>query len=268
MKIGAPAGVVTLAAGVLATATIVMIAATAASADSPSTTIMGFTWLVPGRTVKRYQARKPPCPRWASRWELAGPPRGVSYAWPVKRTGSPRVSFLGAALVGSVLFALNTGSGSAKATTNAKSRTVYSVASAVQFLNNADDLARGQINNPFNAATNKLQPKSTTVAGGQTLPGDVALFSFTLYENAALKKGAGTATYTCYFNYAQRALCRAYYEFRSGGTVLAAGPVDFNKKGFSMVVTGGTNEFFGARGEVTAVPAARNAQRVALLLLH
>jgi hypothetical protein len=159
------------------------------------------------------------------------------------------------------------GSSSAGAATSSQQRTVYTVASAVQFLNSADDSARGKINNPFNPTTNKLTPRGTE-GSGLTLPGDVALFSFKLYANAALTSNAGTATYTCYFNYAQRALCQAYYEFGGGkGTLVSAGPVDFKKKGFSMVVTGGTKDYLGARGEVTAVPAAKNAQRVVILLL-
>ena len=184
----------------------------------------------------------------------------------VKRTATPRAASFATALV--AMCAVGFGSSSAGVAATGQERTVYSVASAVQFLNSADDLARGKVNNPFNSATNKLKPKGPG-GSGQTLPGDVALFSFKLYANAALTKGAGTATYTCYFNTAKRALCQAYYEFNGGGgTLVSAGPVDFNKSGFSMVVTGGTKSYLGARGEVTAVPAAQNAQRVALLLLH
>lgn len=187
-------------------------------------------------------------------------------AWLTKRTATSRAAFLVAALT--VVGVVGVESSSARVAANGqRQRIVYSVATAVQFINSADDLARGKVNNPFNSATNKLQPKGTGDSG-QTLPGDVALFSFKLYANAALTKGAGTATYTCYFNYAKRALCQAYYEFNGGGgTIVSAGPVDFNKQGFSMVVTGGTKSFLGARGEVTAVPAAKNAQRVAVLLL-
>ncbi len=41
----------------------------------------------------------------------------------------------------------------------ARKLTVYSVASQVQYLNNADDEARGMTNNPFDTALNKLRPK-------------------------------------------------------------------------------------------------------------
>ncbi len=147
-------------------------------------------------------------------------------------------------------------------------RVIYTVASDVQFLNNADDLVRGTTNNPFSPATNKLRPSSSLVKQGQTLPGDVALFSFDLYQNAALTKSAGSATYTCYFNYGEHALCQAYFAFNgSGDTLVAAGPVNFKEKGFDMVVTGGTNNYFAARGELTAVPALKKAQRVHFVLL-
>jgi len=159
------------------------------------------------------------------------------------------------------------GSSAAGATTNRQEVTVYSVASGVQFLNNADDLARGAINNPFNPGTNKLKPRDA--ATGSVLPGDVALFSFNLYANADLKKSAGSASYTCYFNYASHALCMAYYELSDPrGTVVAAGPVNFNAKSFSMVVTGGTEKFFAASGEVTAAPAQKHSQRDEILLLQ
>jgi hypothetical protein len=58
----------------------------------------------------------------------------------------------------------------------------------------------------------------------------------------------------------------AYYKLK-GGTVVASGPVDFKKTGFSLVITGGTNKYIAARGAVTAVAAPKHAQRVSILLL-
>jgi uncharacterized membrane protein len=79
-----------------------------------------------------------------------------------------------------------------------------------------------------------------------------------LYSDAALKKHAGSGVYTCYFNYNQRALCQAYYKTKAGGTLVASGPVDFKTTGFTIVITGGTNAYLGARGQVT-VAAAKDA---------
>src|SRR5262245_51044757 len=143
--------------------------------------------------------------------------------------------------------------------------TVFTVASGAQFLNTADDRVRGAKNNPFDAATNKLRPKVSEKGDGP-FPGDVAVFSFDLYSSPGLKKRAGTASYTCYFNYARRALCQGYYEL-ARGTLVAAGPVDFNKSGFRMIVTGGTQKYLAARGQLTSSQAGTNAQRVDFELL-
>ncbi len=144
---------------------------------------------------------------------------------------------------------------------------MYTVATGVQFINTADDRARGARNNPLDADTNKLRPKGPENGTGP-FPGDVAVYSFDIYTSAAIKKIAGTASYTCYFNYGKHALCVAYYELRGGsGTVVASGPVDFNRAGFELVVTGGTKKYLGARGELKAVAAARNSQRIDLVLL-
>jgi hypothetical protein len=157
--------------------------------------------------------------------------------------------------------------GSATSTGAASPRgiTIFTVASGAQFLNTADDRARGAKNNPFDAATNRLRPKVSETGNGP-FPGDVAVFSFDLYTTAALKKRAGTAAYTCYFNYARRALCQGYYEL-ARGTLVAAGPVDFNESGFRMVVTGGTRKYLAARGQLTSAQAGTNAQRVEFELL-
>jgi len=138
--------------------------------------------------------------------------------------------------------------------------TVFTVASGAQFINTADDRARGAKNNPFDEATNKLRPKVHETGNGP-FPGDVAVFTFDLYTSEALGKKAGTAAYTCYFNYARHALCQGYYQL-GRSTVTAAGPVDFNKSGFMMIVTGGTEKYLAVRGQLTSSQASNNAQRV------
>jgi hypothetical protein len=50
-------------------------------------------------------------------------------------------------------------------------------------------------------------------------------------------------------------------------TLVASGPIDFNATGFTIVITGGTRRYLGARGEVLVVAAPRNAQRVDFRLL-
>ena len=73
--------------------------------------------------------------------------------------------------------------------------------------------------------------------------------------------------YTCFFNYDQHALCKAYYKLKAGSTLVASGPVDFKKSKFTIVVTGGTNRYLGARGEADVAAAVRNAQRIDFKLL-
>jgi hypothetical protein len=68
--------------------------------------------------------------------------------------------------------------------------------------------------------------------------------------------------YTCYFNYDRHALCQAYYKFPDGSTVVASGPIDFNSSKFTIVVSGGTKSYVGARGQAKVVPAAHGAQRI------
>lgn len=151
------------------------------------------------------------------------------------------------------------------AATAPRALTIFTVASGVQFINTGDDRARGVKNNPFDATTNKLRPKVSETGNGP-FAGDVAVFGFDLYKTRALKEGNGTASYTCFFNYARRALCQAYYELR-GGTLTAAGPVDFNDTGFTLVVTGGTKKYIAARGQVSSAQAGPKAQRVNFQLL-
>src|SRR4051794_6971065 len=55
--------------------------------------------------------------------------------------------------------------------------TLYTVASGVEFVNTADDRARGAVNNPFDEPTNRLRPNAPEVGSGP-FPGDVAVYSF------------------------------------------------------------------------------------------
>jgi len=138
--------------------------------------------------------------------------------------------------------------------------TVFSVATGLQYINTADDRARGKVNNPLDSTASKLAPKSSGRQG--PFAGDVAVYALRLYRDAAVKHPLGTAVYTCFFNYDRHALCQAYYKFRAGGTIVGSGPVDFKSSSFTIVVSGGTSTYLGARGQASAVPARGNAQRV------
>jgi hypothetical protein len=137
---------------------------------------------------------------------------------------------------------------------------VYSVATGLQYINTADDRARGHVNNPLDSTANKLAPKKS--GGKGPFAGDVAVYALRLYGNSGLTKPAGTAVYTCYFNYDRHALCQAYYKLKTGGTLVASGPIDFNRSNFTIVVSGGTTKYLGARGEAKVVAASGNAQKI------
>ena len=143
--------------------------------------------------------------------------------------------------------------------------TVYSVATGVQYINTEDDRVRGNVNNPLDKAANKLAPKSSS-SGKGPFAGDVAIYALSLYSNPTLKRSAGSAVYTCYFNYDQRALCKAYFKLKGGGTLVASGPIDFKNSKFTIVVTGGTNRYLGARGELRAA-AGKSSSRIDLKLV-
>ena len=94
---------------------------------------------------------------------------------------------------------------------------------------------------PARPRTAKLAPKNTDKGKGP-FAGDVAIYALTLYSDRALKKRRGSAVYTCYFNYDQHALCKAYFKLGGGNTLVASGPIDFKNSKFTIVVTGGTND--------------------------
>ena len=139
--------------------------------------------------------------------------------------------------------------------------TIYSVATGLQYINTADDRARGRLNNPLDSTANKLAPKSSGSRNGP-FAGDVAVYALKLYTHANLKQSAGSAVYTCYFNYDRHALCQAYYHLKTAGTLVASGPINFNTSKFTIVVSGGTKTYLGVRGAVDVTPAPRNAQKI------
>ncbi len=138
--------------------------------------------------------------------------------------------------------------------------TIYSFATGVQYINTADDRARGHVNNPLDSTANKLAPKSSGRNG--PFAGDIAVYALKLYGDGGLTRPAGTAVYTCYFNYDRHALCQAYYKLKAGGTLVASGPIDFNRSTFTIVVSGGTVRYLGVRGEARVRAAPGNAQKI------
>jgi len=159
---------------------------------------------------------------------------------------------LTAVAAGAVL-AGGAGSAGAGSTAAAATRmTLYSVATAEQFMNTQDDRQRGVGSNPFGNykdITPTTKPKTN-----RPYPGDYTLLSFDIFGNDQLKKRVGKATYTCQFAFEQRAICKAVYEL-GAGTINGVGVVDFTTPRFALIVTGGSGKYFGRRGDVSSRPA-------------
>jgi hypothetical protein len=149
-------------------------------------------------------------------------------------------------------------SGAARAT---QKLTVYAVPSTVQFMNHADDRLRGMSANPFSLkAQAVIFNANGKEKGNGPFPGDDILYGFKLFADVNRTQPTGTAIFTCYYGYGKQATCDSYFDLDKG-LLLASGQVQFGKTHFTLGVTGGTHTYLGALGQLTAVPAARNAQR-------
>ena len=152
------------------------------------------------------------------------------------------------------------------ATASRQTLTMYAVTTNAQFINHADDRARGRNENPFNADTKALAPVSKARQKGKgPYPGDEVLYRFKLYASPSLKRSIGSAEYHCEFNFDKQALCEASFTL-NGGTLLASGPAGALGIDSIIAVTGGTGKYNGSRGQVAAtseaVPGVKNAHRL------
>jgi hypothetical protein len=140
---------------------------------------------------------------------------------------------------------------------------LYSVGAAEQFVNNQDDRARGQGNNPFGnfADVTAVAQKS----GNGPFAGDEAIFQLNLYSAAALRTKIGTATFTCQYGFDKRGFCDAAFALR-GGILYGAGDFSFDRTTFTIPITGGSGRYSGARGVVTQTRASGHAQRLSFQL--
>ena len=173
------------------------------------------------------------------------------------------VRFLGLAAVVATAAALT--AGAANAGTSGR-LTLYAVASKATFVDHADDRARGQAKNPFNADVKALAATAKENEQGHgPYPGDEALLVFKLYARPGLKQPIGSAVYACTYNVAKNALCRADFDLK-GGSMFASGPVNFAGTDFTIAVLGGTGKYLGAFGQVSegslVKPQVRNMHRL------
>ncbi len=141
---------------------------------------------------------------------------------------------------------------------------LYSVAEQEQFINNADDRTRGGGNNPF--GNNKDVTPTSNKATNGPFPGDEAIFSFNLYTSSSLRTRAGSAIFTCQYNYDKNAFCDAAFHLNNGGTLIAAGAFNFNASKFTLAVTGSYGTSAGKTGTLEETPSAHHAERLAFVL--
>jgi hypothetical protein len=186
----------------------------------------------------------------------------------VKRA-TPKLVVLSLALIAvGALLSGPTASGASGGGSAQKKLTIWAVATRAQYLNFADDRARGTGSNPFNADVKSLGPISEAKQKGNgPFPGDKAMYTFKLYTSPGLKKSAGSATYTCTFSFLKKAICVAYFKL-NGGTMFGSGPADFTSTRITFAVTGGTSKYLGVRGQVTSAPGAKDEHRLDFVLLN
>jgi hypothetical protein len=179
-------------------------------------------------------------------------------------TRQPKSGFLTlslAALVLSLAVAA-AGSGRAAAAGALTKVDVYSAPAQETFVANADDEARGAANNPF--GTHNGAPATNEKTDGP-FAGDEALFSFDVYTTPGLRSQAGSAVYTCWYYFNKNAFCDASFQLK-GGTLIAAGTLNFEGKAFALAITGGYGKYAGTTGEIQASPSGKSAQHLVFLL--
>jgi hypothetical protein len=163
-------------------------------------------------------------------------------------------------VLAAVVFAAGVASGSAAPASGPHKLTLYSVAEQEQYINNSDSLARGVGSNPFGNYKD-LAPLATKNANGP-FPGDEALFSFNLYSDANLKSRAGSAVFTCQYNFNKNAYCDASFQLVNGGTLVASGAFNFAATSFTLAVTGGYGRYLKTTGSMVDTPTAKHAQKL------
>jgi hypothetical protein len=168
-----------------------------------------------------------------------------------------------ACLLVAVSFACRAPSSSAATAPSPQTLTLYSTATAEQFVNNEDDRARGAGNNPF--GTYNDFTSSTQERGAGPFPGDEAIFTFDLYTEPKLYTKAGTAVLTCQYGFNKNAFCDASYRL-AHGTLFGAGAFNFSATGFSLAITGGYGTYTGVIGDVETTPSINHAQRLRFVI--
>jgi len=139
--------------------------------------------------------------------------------------------------------------------------TLYSVVTKKLFINNVDDLSRGQGHNPFGNFSTVPPPTNERVFG--PISGDEGVFAFDLYTKADLKSKAGSGVFICWYNFNQNAFCDASFQL-SNGSLIGKGAFSFNAPKFALAIIGGSSRYRSTTGavQVTGLGPATQAQPV------
>jgi hypothetical protein len=163
------------------------------------------------------------------------------------------------------LVAVGVGVTSATASTKSASGvqrfTYYSSVKNERYINNVDDLSRGEGHNPFGNVSSVKPPTNEKTSG--PLAGDEAMYAFDLFTNSDLKTKAGSVIFVCWYNFNRNALCDAAFQL-SGGTLIGKGAFNFSNQQFSLALLGGTSKYRSTGGsvQISALGAKTQAQPV------
>ncbi len=152
---------------------------------------------------------------------------------------------------------------SAASSTSTQRLSFYAVATKKAFINNTDDLARGEGHNPFgNYAHSTINTKSNERVFGP-FAGDAGVYSFALFTSASKATTAGSAIFICQYGFSQNAFCDAAFDLKDG-TLIGKGELNFTSKTSTLAIIGGTSKYRSLKGVVTglALGSATQAQPV------
>ena len=129
------------------------------------------------------------------------------------------------------------------------------------FVDNNDDEARGDVNNPWGAVDDGAAAIINEHVDGP-FPGDEAFFTFHIKTDSG---GTGLGFFMCQYYFSRNGFCHATFQF-SGGTIVAEGTFNFNAKIFNLAVTGGYGSYGDELGEVDAARSTGQSQRISFEL--
>jgi hypothetical protein len=179
------------------------------------------------------------------------------------RAHRPALLLMLTSITSLALFAADASATTAAAKSRQGALTLYSVATAEQFINNEDDRARGKGNSPF--GNYKDTSAVAKQAGNGPFAGDESLFTFNVYTSSDLKTKIGTASFTCQYNFNKNAFCESVYTLKHG-TLYGAGAFNFNASAFSIAITAGTGTYNGKTGQMAATPGPNHSQQLVFRL--